>query len=298
MKIVNFGSCNIDYVYKVDEIVVPGETKSSESLEIFAGGKGLNQSIATAKAGSNVYHAGFIGKDGTFLKETLYNSGVNTEYLAFCEDKTGHAIIQVSSKAQNSIILYAGANHAFTEENVDEILSHFSKGDFLILQNETNLVDYIINSAYEKGIKILFNPAPFSESLCEIDFNKIDYLVLNEVEIMDLSQKPEPTEALLYLFQKYPRTQIVLTLGSEGCAIIENGKVLKMPPFKVKAVDTTAAGDCFTAALALEYIKSGDIEKACDFGNKAGSIAVSRMGAQSSMPTIEEIINIRTVKFD
>lgn len=289
MKIVNFGSCNIDYVYKVDEIVVPGETKSSESLEIFAGGKGLNQSIATAKAGSNVYHAGFIGKDGTFLKETLNNSGVNTEYLAFCEDKTGHAIIQVSSKAQNSIILYAGANHAFTEENVDEILSHFSKGDFLILQNETNLVDYIINSAYEKGIKILFNPAPFSESLCKIDFNKIDYLVLNEVEIMDLSQKPEPTEALFYLFQKYPRTQIVLTLGSEGCAIIENGKVLKMPPFKVKAVDTTAAGDTFIGFFISEIARGSSVRSAVNIGQAASAIAVTKAGASVSIPDFSEV---------
>ena len=291
MKILNFGSCNIDYVYNVDEIVVPAETKQSDSLEIFAGGKGLNQSIAAAYAGCEIYHAGFIGNEGLFLKEMLEKSSVNTEFLTVCDGKSGHAIIQVSSKGQNSIILYAGANHAFTKEKVDEILSHFSKGDFLILQNETNLVDYIISKGAKKGLRIVFNPAPFNNSLKEIDYNKVEYLILNEVEIGGVSGKTSALEGLAFLNEKLPETKVILTLGSDGCAFFKEGEIVTVPAFKVDAVDTTAAGDTFIGFF-VKCISSGEsIESAVKISQAASAISVTKKGAAPSIPDYNQVLD-------
>lgn len=163
MKILNFGSLNIDYTYSVDHIVHPGETITSGSLEVFPGGKGLNQSIALARAGADVYHAGLIGEDGIFLRDLCRESGVKTGYIRETETRTGNAIIQVSEKGENCIILYPGANREQTEEYIDEVLKGFGEGDVLLLQNEINLLDYLISKGAEKGMKIVLNPSPFDE---------------------------------------------------------------------------------------------------------------------------------------
>ena len=148
MKVLNFGSLNLDYVYSVDHILLGGETQSSSGMNVFCGGKGLNQSIALAKAGVPVFHAGMIGEEGGSLREALDNSGVNTEFVRQIPGKSGHTIIQVDKNGQNSILLYSGANRMLTKEFVDEVLDHFEKGDILLLQNEINLLDYIIDQAY------------------------------------------------------------------------------------------------------------------------------------------------------
>ena len=122
MKILNFGSCNIDYVYSMDHIVRVGETQSTYQLEIFPGGKGLNQSIAIARAGASVYHAGCIGSDGEMLTELLTKSGVNVSYVRTVDAKNGHAIIQVSAKGENSIFLYGGSNEMISESFIDFVL--------------------------------------------------------------------------------------------------------------------------------------------------------------------------------
>lgn len=150
MKILNFGSCNIDFVYNLDHIVAIGETETSNSMQVFPGGKGLNQSVALAKAGMEVYHAGCIGTDGEMLTAVLESNGVDISNIKKVDEKTGHAIIQVSNKGDNSIFLYSGSNAKITEEFVDEVLDKFQKGDMLLLQNEINKIDYIIEKAYKK----------------------------------------------------------------------------------------------------------------------------------------------------
>ena len=162
MKIVNFGSCNIDHVYSLENIVRPGETVSTYSLELFEGGKGLNQSIAAARAGMSVFHAGCIGQDGEMLSSLLSNSGVDIRYLKVLEDeKTGHAIIQVSGKGENCILLYGGANLAVSREYIDEVISSFDSFDILLLQNEISNVDYLVEAAHKKGM----TPSRLSQSI-------------------------------------------------------------------------------------------------------------------------------------
>ena len=165
MKVLCFGSLNIDYTYKVDHFVKKGETLSSGSLQVFSGGKGLNQSIALARAGAETYHAGSIGEDGRFLLEQLQDAGVDTRYVTVLETvRTGNAIIQNDKEGDNCILLYGGANQAVTTNQADAVLEHFRKGDFLVLQNEINELAYIMERAHERGMKIVLNPSPMDEN--------------------------------------------------------------------------------------------------------------------------------------
>ena len=158
MKVLNFGSLNIDYVYSVEDFVKKGETISSNKLNVFSGGKGLNQSISLSKAGVNVCHAGMIGHDGTFLEKTLKQSGVDIKYLKKSESvRTGNAIIQNNRQGDNCIILYGGANQEITKGFVDTVLREFASEDWLVLQNEINEIPYIVEQAHKKGMKIILN---------------------------------------------------------------------------------------------------------------------------------------------
>ncbi|MDE6964630.1 MAG: ribokinase, partial [Lachnospiraceae bacterium] len=183
MKILNFGSLNIDYVYRVAHILQPGETLKAGEMEVFPGGKGLNQSIAAARAGAEVYHAGMVGADdGGFLLDVCRENHVNTDYIRMAEGKSGHTIIQVDDNAQNSILLYGGGNRKITEDFIREVLAGFGKGDILVLQNEINLLDVVIDRAYEKGMKIVLNPSPFDEGLDGCDLSKVSVFLVNEIE--------------------------------------------------------------------------------------------------------------------
>ena len=189
MKILNFGSLNIDMVYDVDNFVRPGETISSLKMEKFAGGKGLNQSIALSKAGADVYHAGMIGNDGEFLKEILKENNVDTTYLKSIDGPSGHAIIQVDKNGQNCILLYSGSNSMINEEFVDNVLENFGKGDLILLQNEISCLAYIIDKAHEKGLTIALNPSPMNEIIRNCNLGFVDYFILNEVEAELLTSK-------------------------------------------------------------------------------------------------------------
>ena len=151
MKVLNFGSLNLDYVYSVPHIVKPGETMTSNKLEVFPGGKGLNQSIALARAGMDVYQAGAIGEDGKDLLQVCKENNVNTDFIRISPLRTGNAIIQVDEEGQNSIILFHVANRDQNKEFIDHVIDNFSAGDVIVLQNEINLIDYIIDRAYSKA---------------------------------------------------------------------------------------------------------------------------------------------------
>ena len=179
LKILNFGSCNVDYVYSLDHIAVIGETEATQGLNILPGGKGLNQSIAIARAGKSVYHAGCIGYGGEFLLDLLKANGVNVSFVDYVNTNNGHAVIQVSKAGDNAIFLYSGSNHMISTEQVDRVLSAFSKDDILLLQNEINNLDYIVKKAYQVGMKIILNPSPFNDKIQQIDLNMISYLILN-----------------------------------------------------------------------------------------------------------------------
>lgn len=289
MRILNFGSLNYDYVYSLPHIVMPGETIASIKMEIFCGGKGLNQSIALAKAGANVYHAGMIGEDGGQLCDILVDNGVNIEHVKQIDGKSGHAIIQVEESGQNSIVLFGGSNRRITKEYIDNVLSQFEKGDYLLLQNEVNLVDYLIEEAHSKGLKIILNPSPYDHQLDCCDFNKIDTFLLNEVEGYQITGKTEPEEILDEMLRRYPKACVVLTLGDKGARYGQGEKRYSQSSFKVEVVDTTAAGDTFTGFYLAEVMRGHEVSKALEFAAKASAIAVGRLGAANSIPKLEEV---------
>lgn len=290
MKILNFGSCNIDFVYKLDHIVTIGETETSNSMQVFPGGKGLNQSVALAKAGMEVYHAGCIGTDGEMLTDVLESNGVDISNIKKVDEKTGHAIIQVSNKGDNSIFLYSGSNAKITEEFVDEVLDKFQKGDMLLLQNEINKIDYIIEKAYKKGMYIIFNPSPYNDEIKNLDFNMLSYIIINEVEMSELTQCDNPKDGLKYFAKNYPKLKIIITLGSEGSMYSDTEKVVFQPSFKVKAIDTTAAGDTFTGYFFAQTAMGNSVENSLKIASVASAIVVSRKGASVSIPMLNEVL--------
>ena len=289
MKVLNIGSLNIDYVYSVPHIVKPGETLASTGMNIYPGGKGINQSVALAKAGAQVYHCGLIGEDGRLFLDVCREYGVNSDYIKIIDKKSGHTIIQVDDNAENCILLYGGANQQFTEEYVDEVISAFDKGDVLLLQNEVNMIPYIVDKAYEKGMLIALNPSPFNDSLNEVDMSKIGIFLLNEVEGGQITGVSSPDEIIDKLLEMYPSAKIVLTLGSDGAVYADSSTRVRQPVFSVKAVDTTAAGDTFTGYFITGMLEGMDISDTLRMSAKASSIAVTRKGAIPSIPYRKEV---------
>ena len=261
-KILTFGSLNIDYVYSVDHFVQKGETLASSALEIFSGGKGLNQSVALGRAGAEVFHAGAVGPDGQFLLDLLQEAGVDTHLVKRLESvRTGNAIIQRDPEGNNCILLYGGANQAITREQVKESLEGFGAGDYIVLQNEINQMPFLMEQAHAKGMHIVLNPSPMNGRIFEMPLGCVDYLILNEVEAAQILEADTPAlgyekaalggekagEAMAELLKKkFPRSRIVLTLGEKGAVYCGEETRIRQPAYAVRAMDTTAAGDTFT----------------------------------------------------
>lgn len=292
MKILCFGSLNLDKVYSVDHFVRAGETMSSAKLEEFCGGKGLNQSVALARAGGEVYHAGCVGAaDGGMLLEMLRSSGVDTSLVRQLSCPSGHAIIQVNGSGQNCILLYGGANQEVSTEQIDETLAKFDAGDILVLQNEISNLHYLVEAAGKKGMVIVLNPSPMTPELLKLPLEYVRYFLLNEVEAQDLcgediAEEDRPGK----LLQRYPGSKVVMTLGSRGCIYQDADRKISQPACPVEAVDTTAAGDTFTGFFVASIAAGTDVKTALEQATKAAAISVSRKGAAPSIPTREEML--------
>lgn len=289
MKIVNYGSINLDHVYQVPHIVQPGETLLALSQELFCGGKGLNQSIALAKAGGEVCHAGVVGEDGDILLDALRAAGVDIRHVRRAPGASAHTVIQVDRGGQNCIIVFSGENMRPTEADIDRILEDFSADDAVLMQNELYNTPLMMKKASEKGMTIIFNPSPVSPEMLGYPLETVSWFLLNEIEGEALTGETDPEKMLSSLEQKYPRSSVVLTLGSSGAWAMSRGQRFFQPAFEVKAVDTTAAGDTFTGFFLAGIGNGMPIADALRRAAFAASIAVSRKGAADSIPTVEEI---------
>jgi len=289
MKICSFGSLNLDHVYRVKAFVRPGETISARSQQDVCGGKGLNQSIAMARAGAKVYQAGNIGQDEArkMLKSALENANVHTDYLRALPMQSGHTIIQVSDEGENAIICFGGSNQAVDDEQAETGLSAFQPGDLLVLQNEINHLDVILRIAREKGMKIAMNPSPITEGLEKLPLENCDILFVNELEAAYLcgSEKGD----LQALAGRFPHAMLVFTQGSRGAQVWHEGKVYTQNAYKVRAVDTTGAGDTFTGYFLTALCEGKDIQDCMKLAAKASAISVSRPGASVSIPLRDEV---------
>lgn len=291
MKIINFGSMNFDKVYRVPNIVRPGETITAQSLHTFFGGKGLNQSVALARAGAKVYHAGLIGTDGGPLKDFLKENGVDVSLIETAKVENGQAIIQVDDSGQNSIFLFPGSNRAITPIFAGNVLCYFEQGDYILLQNEISSLPEIIKAARERGLKIVLNPSPFDENLAECDLSAVDVFLVNEVEGAAIAGCSDPDEMLDRILEKYPKAKVVLTLGSDGVRYRDASQSFSHGIFNVPVVDTTAAGDTFTGYFIAGLTEGLPVPEILRLASMASAIAVSREGAAPSIPTKEEVLN-------
>lgn len=290
MKILVFGSLNIDRTYSVEHFVKPCETISATGLEFFCGGKGFNQAVALARAGCDIYFAGALGEDGGMLENALKESGIRLDYLRHVPGPSGHAIIQVDPSGQNCILISAGANGTIDGEYIDYVLSNFTAGDYIVLQNEIPMVDYIIDLAKKRGMTVVLNPSPFDGQIPKCDIQAVDYLLINEVEGAELCGTKDCAAMKDILRRAYPETNILLTLGAQGAVYLGRDNIeYCCGIYEVPVVDTTAAGDTFTGYFLAGIIKNGQIQDSLEQASIASGIAVSRKGASPSIPYREEV---------
>ena len=289
MKVLNFGSLNIDFTYRVPHFVRPGETLSARSVTRNAGGKGFNQSVALAKAGCDVYHAGHIGSDGQFLLDLCREYGIHTDFVTVVDVPSGNAMIQVDDNGANCILLYGGANQAMDTNFIREVFSHFEKGDLLVLQNEINCMNEIITLAHEAGLTIAINPAPMNDAISREALAMTDWIILNETEAMELTGKEDPDEQLVSLHEHFPKSAFLLTLGVRGAICRDASGICRLGSCRVKAVDTTAAGDTFAGFFLASLMTGKDPQTALLTATRASALAVMKQGAAASVPSLAEV---------
>ena len=289
MRIINFGSINLDFVYQVEHFVQPGETMKALSFERFAGGKGFNQSIALARAGSPPNHIGQVGEDGRGLVEQLQHEDVDISRIEVVDGPTGHAIIQVDPSGENNIIVYGGANRELSPSRLEEACSTLGSDDWVLIQNEINGIEKIIRLASERGSRIIFNPSPMEADLLELPLEKVDTFLINRSEGEALSGESTPERILQELKLRFPEATLVLTLGAQGVLYSNNREEIQVDAHPVDAIDTTGAGDTFAGYFLASLCQGSAPEQALQRACRAAALCVSRSGAAASFPNQAEI---------
>ncbi|NOT95696.1 MAG: ribokinase [Nitrospira sp.] len=289
-RILNLGSLNTDYVYRMQRIACSGETLASTGFSRGAGGKGLNQSIALARAGAEVYHAGCLGRDADWLRKLLEEEKVNTWRLASVDQPQGHAIIQVDAKGSNAIVLHGGANLSLVPGDLEARFEGFGVGDWFLTQNETSCVPEALTLASARGLTVCFNPAPMHADVGTYPLAMVDWLVVNEHEGCELTGETAPGGILRGLRKCSPRANLILTLGATGAwGVPPEGDAVFVPAPVVQAVDTTAAGDTFMGYLLAASMQGATLQVALDLACRAGGVCVTRAGAAASIPYRHEL---------
>ena len=297
-KILVIGSLNMDFVINVDEMPKKGETIMGIDMVQNPGGKGANQAYALGKLGGASAMIGAVGKDsyGEKLIMNLESVNVDTSGIKKCDGTyTGNAFVYVDRNGENSITVMAGANHCVTTELIDENIELIKESDIVIMQLEIPLdtAVYAAKRAFELGKTVILDPAPAPETMPEEIFKYVDFIKPNETELMTLTGMATDTEEEIeaagrVLLEKGAKA-VIVTLGEKGSMLINEKKSEHFPGKKVKTVDTTAAGDSFTAAFAIALAEGKDCREAIEYGSKVSAIVVTRKGAQASIPTREEV---------
>jgi ribokinase len=300
-EIIVIGSLNADLVVRAPRFPAPGETISGEDLSIIPGGKGANQAVAAARQGVSVAMVGRVGGDsfGPTLIQNLQDNHVDTTRVQKSESATGTATIIVDSSGQNSIVLSPGANGLVTPADVESV--SFQDAELLLLQLEIPLeaVVQAASLARQNGLRVILNPAP-ARQLPDSLLSDVDILVPNESELQLLSGQPvtdpdSAKSAAQVLLEKGVKT-IIVTLGSNGALLVTGEKTVHVPAFTVEVVDTTAAGDAFIGGLAAALLKGKPLEEAVRYGNASGALAATKFGAQPSLPTLDEVEQVMSLR--
>jgi len=281
--IFNLGSINADYIYRVPHLPAPGETLAASDMMRGLGGKGANQSVAAALAGSKVCHVGAVGPDGGWAVDALIGFGVDTAQIAVVDAPTAHAIINVDPAGENAIVIYPGANQKQSLNRLEAALSRASSGNYLLLQNETNQQVEAARLAHDKGMRVIYSAAPFSTEAVQAVMPHIDLLVMNALEADQL------TTALGLSLEDLTIPQLLITRGADGADWIENGEITHVPAFAVTPVDTTGAGDCFIGYVVAGLDQGLTPEGAMRRAAAASALQVQRPGTAKAIPTAAEV---------
>ncbi|MBQ2367832.1 MAG: ribokinase [Bacteroidaceae bacterium] len=296
-RIVVIGSCNTDMVINTERLPQPGETIIGGNFFMNAGGKGANQAVAAARLGGRVSFMAKVGNDhfGSRSIEQYKSEGIEVEHILVDNDNpSGVALIMVDAKGENCIAVASGANALLRPEDIDKATDTIERGDIVLMQLETPLetVEYASRIAREKGKKVILNPAP-ALHLPESLLNNLYMIIANETETEYISGiKITDMDSICRaadIISSRGVENVVITLGSKGAFVKENGAYHQVPAIKVKAVDATAAGDTFCGALCVALAEGKDILEAVEFANRCASVTVTRLGAQSSLPYRSEI---------
>ncbi len=281
MTVFNLGSINVDHVYTVPHLPLPGETIAADSYATGLGGKGANQSVAAALGGAATVHIGAIGQDGGWTVQRLQGFGVDTSHIATLNLPTAHAIITVDPQGENAIVLYAGANADQSEARIAAALAGAGPGDSLLLQNETTLQPFAAQLARDKGMRVIYSAAPFSVEAVRAVLPHVSLLVMNRVESEQLAAALGPVDV--------PET--IVTHGADGAVwTVRGGETVTAPAFAVQPVDTTGAGDCFIGSVAAALDAGMDRAGALRYASAAAALQVTRPGAADAMPARADVM--------
>ena len=283
MAIWNLGSINADIVYRVPHIPAPGETLASIGRQTFLGGKGANMSVAAARAAAQVHHIGAVGHDGSWMVERLLEYGVDTRNIAVIDTESAQAIIMVAEDGENAIILHPGANAEIPQVTLQGALSAAQTGDWLVIQNETNLQRTAATLGKKMGLRVAYAAAPFDADRVQAVLPHLDFLILNAVEAAQLADATGLSPADL------PVTDVIVTLGADGADWYGADGKQHFPAIKVEPVDTTGAGDTFTGYVLAGLDRGMPMAQAIAQATKAGALMVTRQGTADVIPDLSEV---------
>ncbi len=282
--IFNFGSINVDHVYRVADMPLPGETLTAGSYRKLLGGKGINQSIAIARAGQMPVHVGAVGSDDHWTIAQVKSFGIDTGHIAQSAHPTGHAVIYVDDTGENQIVIYGGANRDLQPAQIDTAFKAHGAGDhWVLVQNETNLLVEIVDRAKASGFKVAYSAAPFVADTVAGLINKIDILAVNEIEAQ------EAAGLLGVDVSSIAVPELLVTRGSQGVEFYSHGEMHHHPAFQVDAVDTTGAGDTFLGSFLAHHCQGADIARSLRYASAASALQVTRPGAAVAIPAREEV---------
>jgi ribokinase len=285
MTVWNLGSINEDRFYRLPRLPRPGETLTASGFAVGLGGKGANQSVAVAKAGSVARHIGRIGPEGQWARDRLASLGVDVTHISQAEAPTGHANVHVDDAGENMIVVYPGANRAFEPAQIETALGEGRPGDYLMLQNETNLTLHTAQIAQEKGLFVVYSAAPFEVGPTTAILPFVDLLVLNEIEAAQLAEGAGIDAVDL------PVARLLVTRGASGAVFYDHseGQRHAVAAFPVSPVDTTGAGDCFIGYVVAGLEQGLGPAEALRLGAAAAAIKVTRRGTSDAIPDRTEV---------
>ncbi len=299
-KILVVGSINQDVTLQMKNLPSPGETVIAQTLKTSLGGKGANQAVAASRMGGDVSFLGAIGSDkgSDYIIQQLKDDQINTDGIARLIESTGSAYISIDENAENNIVVYPGANFSIKSEHLYNNEQLFIESDYCLLQLEIpiEVIKETLKICHKHGVKVILNPAPYNDLIDSEIFNSVDYYIPNEIEFLDtIGASTDKSYDLDWIkikakeFSEDYDLTLIITLGSRGALLVEEGNTTLIPVHKTTPVDTTAAGDTFIGAFLADLSKGETLYDSLVFGSKVASVTISRYGAISAIPYRKEI---------